>query len=222
LRVPSPITTRHDTVPHLATVAFKRKPAARGRRAPHWLSIVGWFYQLPSLVSFAGSVARAVCHLALVAARAPLAALGEAAQNGSMLATIPDWPAGVGQASPSPRCGVRAPPPAFRTVRLTREIQAVFNRPEKPNPCKTTLRSSAVPRRITCETRTSLRQRSAFLDLTVDQTWRHLPSAHVVSSTAEGEPLAKVGRERIEVQIEAITGEERNAERRPGALAGSE
>jgi len=35
----------------------------------------------------------------------------------------------------------------------------------------------------------------------------------VVSSTAEGEPLAKVGRERIEVQIQPITGEEWDATR---------
>jgi hypothetical protein len=48
--------------------------------------------------------------------------------------------------------------------------------PEKPNPCKEALRVASVPRRITCETRTSLRQRSAFFHLAIDQTSRHLPS----------------------------------------------
>ena len=38
-------------------------------------------------------------------------------------------------------------------------IFSLFNRPEKPNPCKTTLRASSVPSRITCETRTSLCRR---------------------------------------------------------------
>lgn len=38
-------------------------------------------------------------------------------------------------------------------------MNAVFNRPEYPNPCKVALRASAVPRRITCVTRTTLRRR---------------------------------------------------------------
>jgi hypothetical protein len=41
-----------------------------------------------------------------------------------------------------------------------------------------------------------------FLHLAVDQAWFQQPSAHVASSTAEGEPLTKVGRECIEVQID--------------------
>ena len=35
----------------------------------------------------------------------------------------------------------------------------------------------------------------AFLHLAVDQTRRYLPLAHVVPSTAQREPLTKVGRE---------------------------
>jgi len=42
----------------------------------------------------------------------------------------------------------------WRTVRFTRSIKAVFNLPERPNPCKAALRAASVPRRITCETRT--------------------------------------------------------------------
>ena len=51
----------------------------------------------------------------------------------------------------------------------------------------------------------------AFLHLTVDQAWLHLPPAHVPSSTTQCKPLAKVGGEGIEVEIEAITGEVRKA-----------
>src|SRR5207302_2563419 len=47
----------------------------------------------------------------------------------------------------------------WRTVRFTRSIKAVFNRPEKPNPCKAAVRASCVPSRITWVTRTSLRRR---------------------------------------------------------------
>src|SRR5947209_8123611 len=48
----------------------------------------------------------------------------------------------------------------------------------------------------------------AFFHLAIDQAWFHLPLAHVAPSTAEDMPLTKVGRERIEVHIQAITGEE--------------
>ena len=51
----------------------------------------------------------------------------------------------------------------------------------------------------------------AFLHLTVDQTWLHLPPAHVAASLTHLEPLTKVSCEGIEVQIQAITGEERDA-----------
>jgi hypothetical protein len=67
--------------PHQACKALKRKPMARGMRAPRTLSIVGWFCQLPSQAYGAGSVAPPVCHLALVAARALLAVLGEDATS---------------------------------------------------------------------------------------------------------------------------------------------
>ncbi len=108
-----------------------------------------------------------------------------------------------------------------RIVRFTLSMKAVFSRPEKPNPCKAVERSACVPRRITCETRTSLRQRSDFLHLTIDQSSRHLPPKRFPPSPTHLEPLSKMGRERIEVDIQAITGEERNAERRPGSVGAS-
>src|SRR2546421_10545414 len=83
---------------------LKPKPAARGTRAPPWLSIVGSFFPPPSLEYVVDSVAPAVCHLALVAAPAPRAAKHGDAQNGSRHATTPDWPAAVGTAEQLPRC----------------------------------------------------------------------------------------------------------------------
>jgi hypothetical protein len=71
----------------------------------------------------------------------------------------------------------------WRTVKFARSRKAVLSRPERPKLCKAALRASSVPRRLTCETRTSLRQRSAFLHLAVDQAWLHLPPAHVAPST---------------------------------------
>jgi hypothetical protein len=49
----------------------------------------------------------------------------------------------------------------------------------------------------------------AFFHLSVDQAWLHQPSAQVVPSTTHLEPLAKVGCKRIKVEIESITGKER-------------
>jgi hypothetical protein len=88
-----------------------------------------------------------------------------------------------------------------RTVKFTRSMKAVFSRPEKPRRCKVSSRASSVPKRITCVTCTSLRQRSALLHLAGDQAWRHLPSAPVASSTTRGKPLAKVGGESIKEQL---------------------
>jgi hypothetical protein len=53
---------------HLALVPLKRKPAARGKRAPPAPSIVGWFSQLPSPAYAVGSVAPIVCPLVLESA----------------------------------------------------------------------------------------------------------------------------------------------------------
>ncbi len=71
-----------------------------GKRAHHAPSIVGWFFLLPSLVFVADSVAPEGYHLALVAARALLAAIREDAQNDSTLATIPDELTGAVTAEP--------------------------------------------------------------------------------------------------------------------------
>src|SRR5215470_11534147 len=53
----------------------------------------------------------------------------------------------------------------------------------------------------------------AFLHLAVDQSRCHLPLAHVAPSANHLEPLTKVGRERIKVEIEPVTGKERQAAR---------
>jgi hypothetical protein len=144
---------------------------------------------------------------------------GEGGQNDSTRATTPDGQAGMKTVVPSPTCDVPALLCAFRMVRFTRSMKAVFNLPEKPNPCKAILRASSVPRRITCVTRMSLRQRSALFHLAVDQAHRHLPPEDFAPSAIHLAPVSKMGRQRIEVEIEPVTGEEREAERRPGSLA---
>ncbi len=90
---------------------LKRKAAARGTRAPRAPSIVGWFFPPPWQEYGAGSVAPPVCPLARVAARAPLAVLGEDVQSDNMLATIPGGRAGVGTAELSPRFAETVLPP---------------------------------------------------------------------------------------------------------------
>ena len=61
----------------------------------------------------------------------------------------------------------------------------------------------------------------AFLHLTVDQAFRHLPLTSMAPSPTHLAPVPKMDRERIEVQIEAVTGEKRETERRPGGVAES-
>ena len=137
----------------------------------------------------------------------------ENGQSGNRLATTPDGPAVVKPVGTWPRCVVQGLPRAFRTVRFTRSIKAVFNLPEKPNPCKPAVRASSVPSRITWVTRTSLRQRSAFFHLAVDQARRHLPSAYMPPAATHLEPMAEVSRQRIEVEVKPVTGKEREAVR---------
>jgi hypothetical protein len=96
------------------------------------------------------------------------------------------------------RAGAATP---WRTVTFTRSINAVLSRPERPTCCNLTLRAASVPRRITCVTRTSLRQRSAFLHLTIDQLCSYLPLQEVPASATHLEPVSKMGREGVEVQV---------------------
>ena len=51
----------------------------------------------------------------------------------------------------------------------------------------------------------------AFLHLAVDQPRCHLPLAHVAPALTHLKPPSKMSRERIEVEIEPVTGEEREA-----------
>jgi hypothetical protein len=53
----------------------------------------------------------------------------------------------------------------------------------------------------------------ALFHLTIDQARRHLPLTHVPASTTSYEPVSKMSGESIEVHIESIAGEERNAAR---------
>jgi hypothetical protein len=82
-----------------------------GKRAPRAPSIVGWFCRLPWRECVADSVAPPGCPLALVAARAPRAVLGEDARSDSTLATTPDALAAVEPVGKWPTYVVRALPP---------------------------------------------------------------------------------------------------------------
>ena len=53
----------------------------------------------------------------------------------------------------------------------------------------------------------------ALLDLPVDQTHRHLPPEDFPPSATHYAPVSKVGRERIKVEIEPVTGKERETAR---------
>ncbi len=53
----------------------------------------------------------------------------------------------------------------------------------------------------------------AFFQLAIDQARRYLPLAYMPPSLNHLKPVSKMGREGIEVQIEAITGEERQTAR---------
>ena len=61
----------------------------------------------------------------------------------------------------------------------------------------------------------------AFLHLAMDQSFCHLPPEYFPPSAGHLEPVSKMGRQRREIEIEPVTGEERETERRPGSVAGS-
>jgi hypothetical protein len=101
----------------------------------------------------------------------------------------------------------------WRTVRFTRSIKAVFNRPEKPNPCKAARISVLCSKPHHMGHPHQLAPSVAFFHLAINQLCCHLPLRHVPSSTNHLEPLSEMSREGIEVEIEAITGEEGDATR---------
>src|SRR5690242_15247333 len=107
----------------------------------------------------------------------------------------------------------------WRMVSGARSIKAVFSRASEAQPlqggCESLLGSQAHHRRDANQLASAV----AFLHLTVDQAWLYLPLARVAPSTTQREPLAKVGRERIKVEIQSVTGKEREAERRPISVA---
>ncbi len=51
----------------------------------------------------------------------------------------------------------------------------------------------------------------AFLHLAIDQASRHLPLAHDPPATTFCDPVAKMSRQGIEVEVEPVTGEKRKA-----------
>ena len=109
----------------------------------------------------------------------------------------------------------------WRTVRLTRSIKAVLSRPVRPSPRPRGFESRLCPQAHHIRDSHQLAPPGAFFHLAIDQARRYLPLAYMPPSLNHLKPLAKMGCEGIKVQIEAITGEERQTERRPGFVAGS-
>src|SRR5215471_6498290 len=96
-------------------------------------------------------------------------------------------------------------------VRFTRSMKAVFSRPEKPIRGLEALRAASVPRRITCATRISPAIPIAFFHLAIDQVLHYLPLLHLTPLAAHLAPVAKMGRESIEIHIQ--TGQARGKKR---------
>ena len=88
-----------------------------------------------------------------------------------------------------------------RTVRFTRSIKAVFNRPEKPNPCKAARISVLCSKAHHVRDPYQLAPPVAFLHLAVDQPRCYLPLLHFPPSLSHLEPLTKMGCQSIEVHI---------------------
>jgi hypothetical protein len=109
----------------------------------------------------------------------------------------------------------------WRTVKFARSIKAVLSRPDRPTPCKVARISGLCPQAHDMRHTNQLAPSVAFLHLAVDQPRRHLPLASMLSLAISLEPVSKMGGESTEIQIEAITGEERQAERRPGSVGES-
>jgi hypothetical protein len=126
------------------------------------------------------------------------------------------------KASQWPTCGVPALLRASRTDKFTRSIKAVFNLPGKPNCCKAARISVLSSKTHHVRHPHQLASPVAFLHLAVDQALCHLPLTHVPASATHQEPLAKVCREGIEVEVEPVTGKERQAERRLSVRVESE
>jgi hypothetical protein len=101
-------------------------------------------------------------------------------------------------------------------------MKAVLSLPEKPNPRSRGFECGLCAKAHHRRNARQLAPAIAFLHLAVDQARLHLPPAHVSPSTAQLEPLTKVSSDGIEVEIEPVTGKEREAKRRPGSVAESE
>jgi hypothetical protein len=187
--------------PHLSLLALKRKRVARGKRAPRAPSIVGWFFPLPWQGYVAGSVAPSACHLALVAARAPLEVIGEDAT--SVIISSPPlemgeqvWrllcrrPGATSQCRSSMSDGQWSPFNKSR-VEPSRKAQTLSNDFENVLCSKTHYLRD--PYQLT--------PAGAFLHLAIDQTCLHLPLASFPSKASHLEPLPKMGRQSIKVHI---------------------
>jgi len=73
-------------------------------------------------------------------------------------------------------------------------MKAVFNLPERPNPCQAALRASWGSKAHHVSHPQQLATPGAFFHLAVDQALRHLPLASMPSSATSLEPVSNMGR----------------------------
>ena len=171
-----------------------------GKRAPRTPSIVGWFSPLPELPYAAGSVVLPTCPLAHAAARALSGVRRGGARNDRTLATTRDEPGGMEPAGRWPRCDAPAQPPDDGRsdspldeggVQPSREAHSLQSERE----------ISLCPQAHHVRDASELTPPVAFFHLAIDQACRYLPLACFPPSTIQREPVAKMGRQRIKVQV---------------------
>src|SRR5437870_2156899 len=92
-----------------------------------------------------------------------------------------------------------------------RSIQAVFHRPEKPNPRPRGFESGLCPKAHHVRDPHQLAPPGTFLHQAGDQTRLHLPPTCFPTSTTQRKPVSNMGGEGREVHVSTITGEEREA-----------
>jgi hypothetical protein len=100
-------------------------------------------------------------------------------------------------------------------------MNAVFTRPQKPHPRSRGCESALGSKPHHMGHPHQLAPPRALFHLARDQARRHLPPEDFPASTSHISPLPKMSREGRKGEMQAITREERETERRPRCVAGS-
>ena len=101
-------------------------------------------------------------------------------------------------------------------------MKAVVSRPERPLPRPRGLESGACSKAHHMRHPNQLAPLGAFFHLAGNQFRSSLPLKSFPASATHLNPVSNMSCQRREGQVEAVTGEKGDAERRPGSVAGSE